>query len=107
MQELGPALLRVSTAQQAAVSLNGALVGTKRLAAGTMPRDAEWVVELQKGENVLMLRLMLHYGHFSAAVEGPNHTTVEREFESATDFCAGLWNTDGSDALSGVSQHIV
>ena len=63
------------------------------------------MVGLRKGENVLMLRLMVHYGSFSAAVEvGPGGATELREFASATDFCAGLWDADGGGALPGVSQ---
>ena len=113
------------------VSFSGEVLGVKRLAAGTMPRDAEYEVQLRKGENTLMmLRLMLHYGaprtpifgarthdsaqtpntgalrpgSFSTAVAGPGKTTVLREFESASDFTAGLWKPDGSGALSGVPQ---
>jgi hypothetical protein len=101
-KEAGVALLRVSTAQQAVVSFNGNILAIKRLAAGTMPRDAEWEVQLQKGENVLMLRLMLHYGSFSTTVDGPNKTAVIKVFESATDFTAGLWRAGGSGPLPGI-----
>jgi len=93
----GMALLRVSTAQQAVVLLNGEVVGTKRLAAGTMPRDAEWTVTLGAGRNVLMLRLMFHYGSFQA--NGGNVT-----YESATDFTAGIWELDGVTPAVDVTQ---
>ena len=82
----GAATLRVSTSQQAVVILNGALVGVKKLAAGVLPSDGEWVVELRPGANTLMLRLMLHYGAYE--VGGEVH-------ESATEFCAGLWQSSG------------
>ena len=65
----GAATLRVSTSQQAVVTLNGALVGVKRLAAGVLPSDGEWVVELRPGANTLMLRLMLHYGAYEVGGE--------------------------------------
>eukprot|EP01048_Picozoa_sp_COSAG05_P023015 COSAG05_NODE_4818_length_1361_cov_0.900951_2_plen_226_part_00 len=89
------ALVRVSSAQQAVVLLNGQVLGTKRLAAGTMPRDAEWRVQLKSGTNVLMLRLTLHYGSFFANGGHTNH-------ESATDFTAGLWHVDGRTPLERV-----
>ena len=82
----GAATLRVSTSQQAVVILNGALVGVKKLAAGVLPSDGEWSVELRPGANTLMLRLMLHYGAYE--VGGEVH-------ESATEFCAGLWQSSG------------
>ena len=91
----GAAMLRVSSAQQSVVSLNGEVIGIKRLAAGTMADDAEWVVHLKPGANVLMLRLTLHFGSFHA--HGGNST-----FESATDFTAGVWSVDGKTPLRSV-----
>jgi len=88
----GTAVLRVSSAQQAVVQLNGEIVGTKRLAAGTMSRDAEWMVQLKPGANVLAVRLMLHYGSFNA--NGGDIT-----YESATDFAAGICHVGGAKPL--------
>jgi hypothetical protein len=92
------AVLSVSSAQQAAIVLNGELVGRKRLAAGSLPVDSEYTVQLRRGLNTLMLRLCLHYGAFHAS--GIEH-------ESATDFWAGLWRASRTGRIPLVFEHVI
>merc|ERR1711924_194066 len=65
--------LRMSSTEGAVVRLNGEEVGLKRLAAGGMPVDAAFEVELQAGRNTLMLRMSNHLGmpgEFWASFDG-------------------------------------